>query len=77
MIGLELLDREHGCFYGRRRDGFEKSVGHGLLDYHSADIETILPTPIHDILAGTVITRSRVAAAIMDHQTAATVAAGG
>lgn len=26
-------DREHGCFYGRRCHGFEKSVGHGLLDH--------------------------------------------
>jgi hypothetical protein len=77
VLGLELLDREHGCFDSRRRDGFEKSIGHGLLDYHSAHIETVLPTPIHDILAGTVITRSRVAAAIMDHQTAATMAACG
>jgi hypothetical protein len=77
VIGLELLGREHGCFCGRRGDGFEKSVGHGLLDYHSADIETVLPAPIHDIFAGAVITRSRVPAAIMDHQTAATMAASG
>ena len=32
VVGLELLDREHGRFDGGRRDGFEKGVGHGLLD---------------------------------------------
>ena len=42
MVGLELLDREHGGFHGCRRDGFEKSVGHGLLDRHTADVEAVL-----------------------------------
>src|SRR5207247_5527365 len=77
VMGLELLPREHGCGYGRRGDGFEKSVGHGLLDYPSAPMETVLPAPIHDIFAGAGITRRRVPAAIMDHQTAAAVAARG
>ena len=65
MVGLELLDGEHGCFHGSRRDGFEKGVGHGLLNRQAADGETVLPASIHDILAGAVVTRRRVAAAIM------------
>ncbi len=77
MIRLELLDREHGRFYGRRCDGFEKSVGHGLLDHHSADIETVHAASVDEVFAGAVITRRRVAAAIVNMQTAATVPAGG
>ena len=67
VVGLELFDREPRGFDGGRRDGFEKSVGHGLLDGHSADVETVHAASIHDIFAGAVITRRRVPAAIMSH----------
>ena len=67
MIGLQLLDREHGRFDGGRRDGFEKGVGHGLLDGQTADREAVLSASVDDIFAGAVITRRRVPAAIMRH----------
>jgi hypothetical protein len=77
VIGLELLDREHGCGYRRRRDGFQESIGHGLLDDRSADVETVHAASVDEVFASAVITRSRVPAAIMNMQMAATVAASG
>ena len=75
VVGLKLLHGQPSRFDRCRCDGLQKGVGYGLLDQHSADVETVLPTSIHDILAGAVIAGSRVPAAIMNMQAAATVSA--
>jgi hypothetical protein len=77
VIGLELFDREPHSFHGSRRNGFEKGVGHGVLDSQAADRETVLPASIHDIFAGAVVTRRRVPAAIVNMQTPAAMTTGG
>ena len=77
VVGLELFDSEPHGFHGGRRDGFQKRIGYGLLDGQTADGETVLPASIHDVFAGAVVTGCRVSAAIMGHQTPATMAAGG
>ena len=70
MVGLELFDREQCGFDRGRRDGLEKSVGHGLLDRQSADVETVHAASIDEIFAGAVVTGSRVPAAIVRHANA-------
>lgn len=77
MVGLELFDTEPHGFHFRRRDGFEKRIGYGLLDGQTADVETVLSASIHDVFAGAVVTGRRVSAAIMCHQTPAAMAASG
>ena len=77
MVGLELLDRKQYRVHGGRCDGVEKSVGHGLLDRQTADVETVQAAAIDDVFAGAVIAGSRVSAAIVSAQSAAAMAAGG
>jgi len=77
VVGLELFDREPHGLHGGRRDGFEKSIGYGLLDGQTADVETVLSASIYDVFAGAVVTGRRVSASIMCHQTPTTMAAGG
>src|SRR5260370_32312952 len=67
MVGMQLFNGEQGRFYGRGRDGLNESVGHCLLDCHTADGEAVLSTSIDEIFAGAVITRSRVPSAIVGY----------
>ena len=76
MIGLELLDRKQYRVHGGRCDSFEKSVGYGLIDRQTADVETVQAAALDDVFTGAVITRSRVSAAIVNVQSAAAMAAG-
>src|SRR6266853_274027 len=74
MVGLELLHREQCRFDSGGTDGLDKSVGHGLLDRQSADVETVNTAPVGEILASTVVAGSRVSTAIVSVQTPAAVA---
>ena len=75
MIGLELFDGKSRGFDRGRCNGCEKSIGDGLLDPHSADVKAVHAAPLNEVFAGAMITRSRVAAAIVNMQTAATMTA--
>jgi hypothetical protein len=74
-MDLQLFHGKPHSFDRGRRDGLEKSIGNGLLDHRAADGEAVHATPIDEVFAGAVITGSRVAAAIVNVRTAATVPA--
>jgi hypothetical protein len=65
MVALELFNAEPHGFDRARRDRFQKSIGNRSVDRETADIETVLPTTVDDVLAGAVVTGPRVPATIM------------
>ena len=75
MVGLKLLHRQPSRFDRCRRDGLQKGVGYGLLNQHSADVETVYAAPVYEIFTSAMIAGSRVPAAIVNMQAAATVSA--
>lgn len=74
MVGLELVHREQCRFDRCGSDSLDKSVGHGLLDRQSADVETVNATSVGEILAGAVVAGRRVSTAIVRVQPPAAVA---
>lgn len=58
-------------------DESRKHIGKNrLLDARAVDVETVHTAPIHEVLAGAVITRRRVPAAIANVQAATAVSTG-
>ena len=62
VVRFELLDGELRCFQRRRRQSLEKSIDHGLIDLHAADIETVHAASRNDILARTMVSGRGVSA---------------
>ena len=77
MISPQLFDGKPHGFDRRRRDYLEKRIGNSLLDRRTTNIEAIHATPIGEVFASAVITRSCVPPTIMNVQTAPTMAARG
>ena len=77
MVSLKLLHRKQRRLHGGRSDGFQESISNCLLNRQAANIETVLSSSINDIFAGAVITRGRIATAIMSKQAAAAMATAG
>ena len=77
LMGLELLHREQRRVEGGRCDGVEKGRGHGLVDGDASDVQALDATPSDDVLAGAVVPRCRVSAAIVCPQPTTTVPADG
>src|SRR6266516_3568940 len=76
-IHLELLrSGQHRCDLCRL-ERCNECAGHGLVDLHATDVEAIAAAPLDQMLAGTVISRHRVATAVMCAQTAAAMPAAG
>src|SRR5437660_3958208 len=76
-IHLALLRRgQHRCDLCRL-ERCNECAGHGLVDLDATDVEAIAAAPLDQMLAGTVISRHRVATAVMCAQTAAAMPAAG
>src|SRR5919106_3184756 len=75
MVGLELSNTEPHGFDCGRRDRLQKGIGYRFVNRETADVEAVLPASVDEVFAGAVITRDRVAAAIMNMQPAATMPA--
>lgn len=75
MIGFELLDRlERGRQACGRKRGKERFDNSGI-NLHTADVEAVLAPAVDDILAGAVVSRCRVAAAVVYRQAPTAVSA--
>ena len=57
VVGLQLFYRQSRRFDRRRCDGLEKSIGDGLFDHDTANIEAVHAATIDQILAAAVIAR--------------------
>src|SRR5204863_744808 len=70
-----LLYGHHHCFHGGRCDHFEKSASDSMINGNPSNAETVQAATLDDVFSGAVITRSRVAAAIMRAQAASAMTA--
>src|SRR5215216_2923168 len=76
-IHLELLGSSQRRCDLRRLERCNECAGHGVVDLHATDVETIAAAPLHEMLTGAVISGRRVTAAVMCAQTAAAMSAAG
>jgi hypothetical protein len=77
VVPFQLLCGQLRRFQGRGCQRFEESINNCLIDLDAADVGIVHSVPLNDILAGAMIARRRVSAAIMGVQPAATLSARG
>ena len=77
VIRLELLGGlQRGC-KPRRRERRKERPGDGHIDLAATDVQTILPAAVDDVLAGAVIPRRGVPAAVVHSQATPAMSACG
>src|SRR5215469_9228631 len=65
LVCFELPEGEFGGLHRGGREGLEKSVHHGLIDLDTANVQTVHPASLDDILAGAMIAGRSVAAPVV------------
>ena len=77
VIGFPLLSGPQSGLQARRLQGFQKGLGHRLINLQAAYMEAIDPAPVDDVCPRAVVTRGGVPAAIVGPEATAAMAAGG
>src|SRR5271165_5356353 len=73
VVGFELLHGQLCCFESRGRQSFEKSIGNGLIDLNTTDVQTVHSASANHILARAMISGRRGSTRVVSVEPTATL----